>query len=633
MTRWSMLFSTALLIACGSSTRPPEGPEPIVEKEALQVSVEDATWHDASRQRDLPVRIFAPAPVEGPGPFPLVVFSHGLGETRDAFDYLGEHWASRGFIAVMLQHLGSDREAVEAALAAKDFSAFGDPKNHADRPADLGFALDRIFADDQASALLAGRVNSERIAAAGQCAGSSTALVTVGMAIKSEDGALTQYPDVRVKAVVALGPQPAAAGLQNVVDRRSWDAIRAPALFVLGTEDFNWGADVRANRTLLEEPYRRSASEVKYVLDIVNAQHHAFTASDPWYPGDARDPRHHGWIQQVTTAFLRAQLEDDVAAKAWLDEGALERECAGACFQRLREHDRLYGLAGETESIAIADDIVLYDDARDKALPLRVSHPLGKGPYPLVLFSHAVAGTKDDYDKLIASWVSHGYVVIQPDHSDSPNLEGALTGTDAIRDWRSRPLDMKLILDSLDEIARLAPELSGKIDSERVAAAGAYIGAGTANLLLGTHVYTEGEDAAPETFEDARVDAAIALSPAGLGQGMTEDSWLAVKRPMLVVTGSRDVSKRTGNGAEWRTDPFRLAAAGDKHLLWIEDLEASYGGLADDAAPISDLLEQLRAATLSFLDATLKAAPEAITYLDSEHLELATHYQASWSRR
>jgi len=621
------------MLGCGSSSSPENLVDPIVGTKPLRISVEDATWHDAARQRDLPVRIFAPALDEGSAPFPLVVFSHGLGESRDAFDYLGEHWASQGFITVTLQHPGSDRPAIDAALAAKDFSGFGDPKNQADRPGDLAFALERILAADQASALLAGRVDGERIAAAGQCAGSSTALVAVGMAIKGEDSGLKQYPDARIKAVVALGPQPAAAGLQNLIDPRSWNTVDAPALFVLGTEDFDWGADVRANRLLLEDPYRRSASEVKYVLDIVGAQHHAFTGSDPWYPGDARNPQHHGWIQRVTTAFLQAQLEHDESAKTWLDERALEKECAGACFQRLREPDRLYGATAQPSVVATVDSVMLMDTTRDKALPLRISYPITDGPHPLVLFSHAVAGTRNQYDKLIAHWASHGYVVIQPDHSDSPNFNDPLTGTAAVGDWRSRPLDMTLILDSLDEIAHQAPELNGKIDGERVAAAGAYIGGGTANLLVGTHVYTAGGDAPPETFADERVDVAVALSPAGLGQGMTEKSWLEVKKPMLVVTGSRDVSKRTGNVAEWRTAPFRLAASGDKHLLWIEDLEAGYGGVVDDAAPMTDLLDQVRAGTLAFFDATLKGTSSAISYLDSAQQEEASHYQTQWSRR
>ena len=35
-------------------------------------------------------------------------FSHGLGGNREGSAFLGKHWAARGYIAVFLQHPGSD---------------------------------------------------------------------------------------------------------------------------------------------------------------------------------------------------------------------------------------------------------------------------------------------------------------------------------------------------------------------------------------------------------------------------------------------------------------------------------------------------------------------------------------------
>ena len=63
-------------------------------------------WHDDARDRDVPVKIYYPK--SGDGPFPVVLFSHGLGGTRDTYEYLGRRWASHGYVCVHLQHLGSD---------------------------------------------------------------------------------------------------------------------------------------------------------------------------------------------------------------------------------------------------------------------------------------------------------------------------------------------------------------------------------------------------------------------------------------------------------------------------------------------------------------------------------------------
>ena len=51
------------------------------------------------------MRIYLPA---SKTPAPVVLFSHGLGGTRNGNRFLGEHWAARGYVAVFLQHPGSD---------------------------------------------------------------------------------------------------------------------------------------------------------------------------------------------------------------------------------------------------------------------------------------------------------------------------------------------------------------------------------------------------------------------------------------------------------------------------------------------------------------------------------------------
>ncbi len=39
---------------------------------------------------------------------PIVLFSHGLGGSRENNGYLGNHWAARGYVVVVMQHVGSD---------------------------------------------------------------------------------------------------------------------------------------------------------------------------------------------------------------------------------------------------------------------------------------------------------------------------------------------------------------------------------------------------------------------------------------------------------------------------------------------------------------------------------------------
>ena len=39
---------------------------------------------------------------------PVILFSHGLGGSREAASYLRRHWTARGYITIFLQHQGSD---------------------------------------------------------------------------------------------------------------------------------------------------------------------------------------------------------------------------------------------------------------------------------------------------------------------------------------------------------------------------------------------------------------------------------------------------------------------------------------------------------------------------------------------
>ena len=65
----------------------------------------DMTIQDNKRLREIPIRIYLPKDKSRTS---VVLFSHGLGGTCKGCAYLGNHWASRGYIAVFLQHPGSD---------------------------------------------------------------------------------------------------------------------------------------------------------------------------------------------------------------------------------------------------------------------------------------------------------------------------------------------------------------------------------------------------------------------------------------------------------------------------------------------------------------------------------------------
>jgi predicted dienelactone hydrolase len=602
----------------------------------LEVAWEDVAWKTAS-ELAVPARIYAPTRGSPGAPYPAVAFSHGLGESRASFGYFGRELAKNGFIVLFVTHPGSDSEAIrERDDSGGPRSDFGSPELARQRMEALSFAIDQLVAADPGSALLQGRVDPARIAVAGQCAGSSTAAALAGLEVAMLE---TDFRDPRARALVLLGPQPPAPPTDAYVPESAWPGVDVPSLTIVGSKDFGWVREVRADPTLLERPYALMSPLPKALVALEGAGHHAFTDSMPYYPAGPRDPEHHGCITRATVAFLRAVLDDDRAASEWLANPTLREETSGACSLSGRgfddttdedvPHGELYKASSGPHTVHQIETIEITDPARSKPLQLRVSYPEVAQPAPLILFSHALFDSKDDYPALIAHWVSHGYLCIQVDHIDSSNL-GQLDRPEALAQWPSRPVDLSVVLDHAPQLVQQAPVLAEKIDLTRIAAAGAYIGGGSANLLLGTKVYDEREpDAPPVLFTDERVALSLALSPAGLGQGMRETSWADIDKPMMVITGSENHSARTGNPASWRTAPYRYSPPGGKYLLWIEGLRGDYDGLAAQPKPGSTIVPQVLSATTAFFDAELKGEPAARRYLRSNALAELTAGQAT----
>src|SRR5437870_2978020 len=92
----------ALLVACGPAGAAEYDPLSLPEGEVQSI---EQVVNDARRMRELPLKVYLPATNASA---PVVLFSHGLGGTRAGSAFLGKHWAGRGYVAVFLQHPGSD---------------------------------------------------------------------------------------------------------------------------------------------------------------------------------------------------------------------------------------------------------------------------------------------------------------------------------------------------------------------------------------------------------------------------------------------------------------------------------------------------------------------------------------------
>ncbi|GGN03049.1 hypothetical protein GCM10010109_09230 [Actinoplanes campanulatus] len=190
------LVATAGLAACTSA--PQKEAEPVPEKTTTPAGTTEFDFNRGG-DRPLPTKVWLPA---AGGARPLIYFSHGLTSQPDDYAELLTAWQAAGFVVAAPKYPHTWHEAPE--YNADDI---------VNQPADAQFVITEVLK------ALPGRIDANRIAAAGHSAG---AITTIGLFSGSRDE--------RLKAGVLIAgrqmPQPAP-----------FSGTPAPLLFVQGKLD------------------------------------------------------------------------------------------------------------------------------------------------------------------------------------------------------------------------------------------------------------------------------------------------------------------------------------------------------------------------------------------------------------
>ncbi len=276
--------------------------------------VRDVTILDEGRKREIPLRIYLP---ETSSPAPVVLFSHGLGGSREGSAYLGRHWADRGYVAVFLQHPGSDESVWKNQPRARrmmEMRRAASAQNLLLRVQDVTAVLDEMERWNGAEGHpLKGRFELSRVGVAGHSFGAVTAQAVGG---QSFPGARGSYADPMIRAAVLMSP---SIPRQGTDPAKAFGSVGIPWLLMTGTRDNSviGGADAASRRKV----FPALPPGGKYEIVLFGAEHSAF--GDRALPGDRgnRNPNHHRVILALSTAFWDAYLREDPAARAWLDGG------------------------------------------------------------------------------------------------------------------------------------------------------------------------------------------------------------------------------------------------------------------------------------------------------------------------
>lgn len=272
----------------------------------------------------------APCPDQS---FPLVVISHGHPGNRFLMSHLAENLSSKGYVAVSIDHTDSTYSD-QADFGSTLYNRSLDQKFLIDRIATLGGALGKISDTDNAAVIGFSMGGYGALVFGG--AGVTQAATEAGWS--APRGLLSRHlsgseshealVDLRVKAIVAIGPWGMNAGIW---DKAGLAGLRKPALFMAGSVDDV--SDYPAMRRIFDG----TIGTDRHLLTFENANHNAAAPipapAESWAPADNLDfvPAEHYadpvWdtirmnniAQHFSTAFLDLHLKRDGDKARYLD--------------------------------------------------------------------------------------------------------------------------------------------------------------------------------------------------------------------------------------------------------------------------------------------------------------------------
>lgn len=258
--------------------------------------IEEDEWADEARARRILWKHYRPQHKHTPA---TVIYSHGLGGSRNSGEAWARHWASWGIGTLAVQHPGTDEAALGESVPLglrRLLRTTVDKAQLAMRQADLRFALDRAEAE----------MPDTVFGIAGHSYGAVSALRLLGERRSSDD----TPADPRLLAAVLFSPS-ARGGSLPLAER--FGNISTPSLHLTGSADSGIGpGDICAADRCL--PFQHMPGPGQHLLVLDGAGHLGLAGQGHG------SKRHIGLLQAASIAFWLSCLRQDGHAGNWLTD-------------------------------------------------------------------------------------------------------------------------------------------------------------------------------------------------------------------------------------------------------------------------------------------------------------------------
>ncbi len=294
--------------------------------EPRRVTLNKGEWIDPARGgRGVLYKIYIPEKVpRDPDMYPVIIWSHGLGGTRDGAGFISRYVAAHGYVIVHLQHGGTDSilwdgkpghpwTHIRAAKIPR--------KTVLNRYRDVHFAVESLRHMAAAGGLPL--ADMKVLGMSGHSFGALTTQIMAGQRIaKGTRHYDLHLPDFR--AGILYSPVP---GRKDPKDPGLvYGGIRLPLLHFTGTDDESPVESFGMERRLMIAAH--TGRDDQMVVILKDGDHMVFNGSRGGLGNNPARDRHETLIKVVSLAWWDWYLKGDLEARDWL-QGAGMRTYMG----------------------------------------------------------------------------------------------------------------------------------------------------------------------------------------------------------------------------------------------------------------------------------------------------------------
>lgn len=244
----------------------------------------------------------------------MVIWSHGLGGSRDGAGFLGRYISSHGYIVIHLTHIGTDTSLWEGkpghpwdAIRATKISR----KTTLERFKDVPFFLNNISSLDLYSLM-----DTERIGMSGHSFGAITTQIMAGQKLGIGKRKYS-LKDNRFKAGILYSPSITYNHEQP--HNEIYGPLAIPLFHITGTDDYSPVRKFPYTERL--KIYNHATGPDQHLLILNDADHMVFVGSRGGLGASTKRDIHEKILKISSLAFWETYLKENDNAKEWLMNG------------------------------------------------------------------------------------------------------------------------------------------------------------------------------------------------------------------------------------------------------------------------------------------------------------------------